>query len=401
MCLRLLLVVLAALLCGCSESKTNEPWLMPTTDSAAQPRLLAHNDQLYLSWLEKSEAGAHCLRLAVADNSERWSAEREVACGSDWFINWADRPGIAVDGSGQLWAWWLKKSADATYAYDVWFTRSGDQGMSWSEPQILHDDGTQTEHGFVSAFADSAGMNFVWLDGRETAGGGHTGHDMHGSEGAMTLRSAAIDRNGKKQAEQLLDSRVCDCCQTASVAANDSAYLLFRDRSETEIRDISYSVKQNGQWTAPKMLHEDNWLMPACPVNGPALLADGDSAWAAWFTMAGDVASIRSIRIEPEGVIPSSYQQVVSGPAVLGRVTWIRQKSGPVVLWMEERERIQTIKFAAVSAASQTHLLSTISGRGRATGVPEAANLGDTAYVVWTDVVDGQPVLSGRKLRGY
>ena len=62
----------------------------------------------------------------------------------------------------------------------------------------------------------------------------------------------------------------------------------FRDRSEKEIRDIYVSRLENGKWTDGTPLHNDNWEIDACPVNGPMLSARGRQAVVAWFTVKND-----------------------------------------------------------------------------------------------------------------
>ena len=96
-----------------------------------------------------------------------------IATGTTWFVNWADTPHIAATDDRALWAHWLQKSAAAAYAYDVALVRSADGGNSWSPPVLVNDDGTATEHGFVSLWPASRDtLGIAWLDGRNTAGGG-------------------------------------------------------------------------------------------------------------------------------------------------------------------------------------------------------------------------------------
>ena len=62
----------------------------------------------------------------------------------------------------------------------------------------------------------------------------------------------------------------------------------FRDRTEKEIRDNVVSRLENGKWSESTPLHDDNWGVYACPVNGPALSARGREVVAAWFTVKND-----------------------------------------------------------------------------------------------------------------
>jgi hypothetical protein len=46
--------------------------------------------------------------------------------------------------------------------------------------------------------------------------------------------------------EALLDGRVCECCQTSSASTPDGMAVVYRDRSEKEVRDISIALRMTG-----------------------------------------------------------------------------------------------------------------------------------------------------------
>ena len=99
---------------------------------------------------------------------------------------------------------------------------------------IPHTDGINAEHGFVSLLPTPEGKTFaVWLDGR---------HTKKEEINAMTLRSAEIDKDGKLSNEVELDGRVCDCCQTGATWTKKGPIVVYRDRSEDEIRDIAIRI---------------------------------------------------------------------------------------------------------------------------------------------------------------
>src|SRR5690606_3962268 len=148
------------------------------------PHLAAGPDgTLVMSWVEPDGDGH---RLSYSSlGPDGWNAPRSAARGSGWFVNWADVPSV-VPVSGPLWAaHWLEQQPAGGYAYDVAFSVSTDGGNTWSEGVVPHDDGTPTEHGFVTLFPQDDGVGLLWLDGRNMAQ--HSSGDaMHG----MTLRSA-------------------------------------------------------------------------------------------------------------------------------------------------------------------------------------------------------------------
>lgn len=376
-------------------------WKLPALAHAAQPDLvIAPDGRLLLSWIETGNGGAHALMFAAFDGTV-WSAPREIARGEDWFVNWADTPHLAATADGALWAHWLRQSARATYAYDVVLSRSADGGNTWSAPIKVNDDGTPTEHGFVSLWPQSReSIGIAWLDGRNTADGGHGGHEAHG--GAMTLRVANLDAGLNKAAESELDPRTCDCCQTDAAMTSRGPLLVYRDRDGDEIRDIVTARLDDGAWTLPRKVHDDRWKMPACPVNGPAVAAKGTQAWVAWYTAAGDLPKVRVARSQDSGDSFSAPVDLDSGLAVQGRVGVAADGDAVWVSWSREDTDGQSLWLARYDAGLGKELqrirVATLQGRGRATGFAQLVAREGAAYLVWTDIVDGKPALHGVRL---
>ncbi|MFC3550775.1 hypothetical protein ACFOLC_07050 [Lysobacter cavernae] len=379
---------------------------MPTTGVAAQPDLIrAPDGALLLSWIEPQAKG-HALMFARYANSA-WSSPREIARGADWFVNWADTPHLAVTADGALWAHWLRKSAAATYAYDVALVRSGDGGVTWSQPTLVNDDGTPTEHGFVSLWpAARDRLGIAWLDGRNS-GGGHEGHEGHAATGsgpvpaAMTLRTAAFDASLQRHDEREFDAMTCDCCQTDAALTSRGPLLVYRDRTPEEIRDIAVTRFVDGAWTPAHLVHADHWKMPACPVNGPAVAARGDEAVVGWYTAAGDTPTLKLARSTDAGTGFTAPITLDQGAAVQGRIGTAIGDDAVWAVWTREEAQGQSLWFARLASDLSRELqrgeVARLQGQGRATGFAQLAVADDAAYVVWTDVVDGKPLLKGQR----
>ena len=410
-------LVLASFLAGCDAasgvsapaSPTTEPaaaalhataWQLPAPDGAAQPDLVTAPDgTLLLSWIEPRGDG-HALRFARHGNAG-WSAPGTIAEGDDWFVNWADTPHLAVTADGALWAHWLRKSAAATYAYDVVLSRSGDGGATWSAPRVVNRDGTPTEHGFVAMWpAGPSSLGIAWLDGRATAGG-HGGHDGHGGGGMMTLRTARFDAAFARHEETRLDASACDCCQSAAAATRAGHVVAYRDRTRDEIRDIAVVRHDGVDWQPPRIVHADGWRMPACPVNGPALAARDDTVVVAWYTAAGGVPRVRVAASTDAGASFGAPVEADSGDAVQGRlaVALDADGQGAWVTWLREDASGQSLRLARFEPGSRVLMPSIaaarVAGKGRGTGFPQLVVSGDRIHLVWTDVLDGRPRLRG------
>jgi hypothetical protein len=194
----------------------------------------------------------------------------------------------------------------------------------------------------------------------------------------------------------------CDCCQTDVAATAKGAVLVYRDRSEGEIRDI-YAARFDGKaWSKPARVHADDWMMPACPVNGPSVAAQGNTAAVAWYTAAGDTPAVKLARSIDGGAVFAKPVTVDTGAAIQGRVAVALDAQQVWVVWLREEASAQSLWLARyapdLSKEIQRIKLTDLQGKGRATGFPKLMLSGSAAHVVWTDVVDGVPQLRGVRL---
>ncbi len=369
-----------------------DPVPTPAATASLAPRLtLDHEQRALLSWIEKSEGG-HQLRFARL-HGDHFGPAQTVIEHDRLFVNWADTPGLQVLPNGRYLAHWLQRSGQGTFAYDVMLAVSDDQGLSWSQAQTPHDDGTLTEHGFVSSYIagpDQAGL--VWLDGRETQPAPVDGGHHHGA-GAMTLRTAQLTATGSMVQEALLDARVCDCCGTATAHTSSGVLIAYRDRSEAEIRDIKL-IRQTAQgWSQPISVHTDGWRIDGCPVNGPALLARNQEVLVAWFTMAQDLPVVRLARSDDGGKHFDLLQEFDAGSAI-GRVDLSWTQSGYLLSWMQQTREGAQLRLAHGSGSTgpgNVDRLLSLDG-GRSSGFPKILGLPDgRVLLAWT----GQHALTG------
>lgn len=283
---------------------------VPTRDIALAPRLQSFDGRTLLSWIEVvPDSDPPVRRLTGArwiPAESRWERlARDVVETPEMFANWADLPGIAPGPEGSLLAWWLQSSGPGVYTYDVRLALSEDQGSTWQLLGVLHDDGTASEHGFVSAFADESGWRLQWLDGRRTVEGTdqasepaseHDDGHGHGHGGPMTLRTTRVEltdaRRGTARwhaASMEVDGDVCDCCNTAIAPLGDGWLTAYRDRHvPTENRAIRWQHRGAGAApgdspTGEGLCTGSDWITPGCPVNGPSLAVGAERVAAAWY----------------------------------------------------------------------------------------------------------------------
>jgi len=381
-------LLLCALAANCSERKNTTVHLHPVALmkspallNSAEPFLFTDSkDQVYLSWIEKHD-GASQLKFSRLE-AEKWTEPVVIASGSSWFVNWADYPMMASH-NGNYVAFYLDKSGESTYAYDVKLVTSTG-GMMWDNPIVLHDDKKQAEHGFVTMLPYGDNFFIAWLDGRNTVMEGMDGEEDHGDHhGAMSLRAAVIDATGTKINEWELDNKTCDCCQTTAAITSNGPVVVYRDRSDEEIRDMSIVRLVNNEWTTPQLVHKDEWKITGCPVNGPRISSIDNQVAVAWFTAAGDTAKVKVAFSANGGETFEDPIRIDEGQA-LGRVDIVLlDAERAVVSWMEG----STIKARIIHRNGELDAPLEIanSSGSRTSGFPQMTKSGDVLIFAWTD----------------
>jgi hypothetical protein len=350
----------------------------PAPSNSSLSRVVANESgDIYLSWISQDAEQA---TLAFSQlTSAGWDTPKVISRGNNWFVNWADFPALSVDGSGMV-AHWLQISAQGTYDYDIRARFYPQDNATWTEARTIHTDGVSAEHGFVSMLPTNNGTTLItWLDGRET---------KHGDpQGAMTLRAGIFDKSGTSVSEWELDHRVCDCCQTSSAMTEKGPIVVYRDRSAEEVRDIYATRLVEGVWTLPQPIHNDNWEIAGCPVNGPSVAAVKERVAVAWFTAKDDTPKIQLVVSSDSGQ-SFSDPVVVESPNTNGRVgTVILESNEIVVSWMDTTDEAKImlsrydIKGAFLGSAEVAS-----SSASRRSGFPIIEAVGNSVYVTWTDI---------------
>jgi hypothetical protein len=385
---RINLIAVLLLLPGAALAQVRE-MISPAGAGSGQPNLAVSRDgRVYLSWIERLGEGKFSLRFATKEG-DGWSSPRVIAEGSNWFVNWADFPSMIVLPDGSLAAHWLVKSGPGTFDYDVTISRSFDGGKTWGKPFVAHRDGVKTEHGFVSLFAAKDGqLAAVWLDGREMTPGSPDGKkDDHGhGHGNMTLRYVKIKRDGALTDEAKLDARVCECCQTSAAITADGPVVVYRDRSDDELRDISIVRLKGSKWTEPRTVHHDGWKLNGCPVNGPSVSATGRRVAVAWFTAVNDKSRVKLAFSANAGESFGEPITIDDGNPI-GRVEVLMLKDGSaIVCWLEKATGSGSVRVRRIRPDGKADQSITVApnNAARSNGFPQMAISGKTLVFAWT-----------------
>jgi hypothetical protein len=370
----------------------------PLEEGSLWPKLSSLGDEVVLSWQERDAENMWFVKMAILDEAG-WAPAQTVARSTvetELFVNWADFASVDILKPDLLIAHWLLRGPTSGYDYGVRVARSMDGGVTWTEPWTPHTDETLTEHGFVSKFPmDGEGVGLVWLDARNSV-------DTDGAKGipgAMALRYRSRDRNGVPGAEVLIDERVCDCCQTDAAVSASGPVVVYRDRSAEEVRDIYITRLVDERWTEGTPVHSDGWVIPACPVNGPAVAAQENELAVAWFTGAGSERRAQ-VAFSADGGVHFGEPIRFDDGRALGRVDvlWLKNESA-LVMWLERRPRAAEILVREVwpdGRIGEVAVVTTTSA-GRDSGFPRMIQDGMGRVVfAWTETGDQRRVKVAR-----
>lgn len=368
----------------------------PVGQQTSLSRLTTDNaGKVHLSWVQSSGKVSKLYRSYFADNT--WSDASLISSGDDWFVNWADFPFLSVNDTSMA-AHWLQKSSQGTYNYDVKATFYNGATQHWSTPVTIHKDGVSAEHGFVSMAPLTDDRTLItWLDGRNTVKQENTegqaeGHDMHQNMdhtmSGMTLRAGIFKADGSTEKEWELDGLVCDCCQTSSAMTESGPVVVYRNRTEAEIRDVYITRMTDSGWSAPMSVHDDNWKIAGCPVNGPSIASRNGLTAVVWFVAKDDLPTVNMALSTDDGKRFGAPIIVAQG-STNGRVSITILASGDIVVsWLETEGKAAQLKLARYDPQGdlKESLVVAETSTSRRSGFPVITSVGNDVYVTWTDL---------------
>ena len=351
--------------------------VLPPTPGAIAPNLVETKGAAWMTWIEpvNKEKNIVALKCAKFEGGD-WGESHTVVQGNNFFANWADFPEMGVAQDGTLFVTWPQRSGPGTYAYDIAVARSDDQGETWTLMGTLNDDRILGEHGFVSLVPDGEhGVRAFWLDGRGMTGDGHMGE----GGGDMQLRTTIIDDNVHES--ELLDDRVCECCGTDAAWVCGRPFVVYRDRSNAEVRDICITTPTQ----SPRLVNIDNWKIEGCPVNGPTIDAIENDSVIAWYTAPGNKSKVNVAFADSEGI----KKPIQISTSIKGRVDiLLRTPTLATACWIEPNGETASVMLVDVHIDGTVDNRRTIAevSSSRSSGFPRLVKVNGGLLVAWTEL---------------
>lgn len=273
------------------EKSPNIEFITVSDSEAVGPYFTKDNKgNTVLCWTElSSQDSLYRLKYAIYDAQLNKFGETITVLGSEGSSTAAESMSkVAFKGDGTVVALFNKpfENSVSRFASAIYYTLSGDEGQTWTEPQFIHSETSQNYgRSFfnLSTLADGE-LGAIWLDGR-----------FGESEKGSALFFARTENGQGFGMDACLDKNTCECCRTEMLKdENGGIHIAYRgiqvplDHLGKQVRDMVYSFSgDNGKSFKPaKPISKDNWEIEGCPHTGPTLAYTKEGINALWFTGA-------------------------------------------------------------------------------------------------------------------
>ncbi len=367
----LLAILTAFAALGYSQALKVENTANPAPNGSMEPHWSTTFDgNLLLSWIEPAKNDAYAMRYAIRRGGQ-WSEPRTVVTDRRFFRQPAEAPSMVSFPGGALLAEWVEVPNDSSEAEYIYVSASKD-GVQWTTPVMANQDRNPVQHALVSmAASGDQEASLIWLEA------------LKGEDAPSRLMRALVSSAGKVIKEEILEPDVCTCCPTSIVRTSRGLLVAYRGHTPQEIRDIAVKRFENGRWAPAKVLNPDRWKINACPVNGPAVAANGDQVAIAWYTEANDKPRVQVIFSSDAGNT-FSKPVTVSTDSALGHASAALTEGGVLVSWLEAGDKSSEVRVRFVSTAGVPGSpLRVATGSQQSLGYPRLVRSGQEIWITW------------------
>ncbi len=253
-----------------------------------------------LTWLEKEKDGKSTLCMAVSkDKEQTFSDKKTIASSYGIGSNRLMKAELFVKKDGSYFAVFMNNPAaqpgKPSRGGQVSYSVSKDGGNTWTAPAFVDQDPTPgLMRGFFgAALLANDEVAVVYLK------------DVKGSTKfeERDLR-ISVTKNGKFQAEKLIDPVVCDCCNIGLMVDSKGILNVYYRDNNNDIRDFShiYSKDNGATFSAPRNIYKDNWQIAGCPHNGAFPVEFNKQNYVAWFSGSDSDRGVKLVTEEGKKV---------------------------------------------------------------------------------------------------
>ena len=198
-----------------------------------------------------------------------------------------NRPKIVFGPNNEIYISWTQKLTEKRFSGHIRFSRSLDEGKSFSDPIIVNDHREITSHRFDAMAVNKKGHIYIaWLDKRDLLAAKKDGKKYNG---AALYYALSTDGGKTFNKNKKIADNSCQCCRVAmAIDTQQLPVIAWRHIFDKNIRDhgiVTFSKMDKAN--KPIRLTHDNWHIEGCPHHGPAISIAGDDVYhVTWFNNA-------------------------------------------------------------------------------------------------------------------
>lgn len=237
------------------------------------------NGNTVLSWVRINNDSSYSFCYARTSDGKKFGNAIVVNTANAIHPHSENLPKIIFKPSGEIIALWGVANPNPKNKYSglVFYSQSFDNGKSWCEAKPLTKETSSVDQRYYDvALLPDGEVGAIWLDNRKS-----------GNQPGSSLFFAKTKGRDGFIGEQKIAESCCPCCRTdLFVDKKGGIHVLYRGIIEDSIRDMVHtlSIDEGKSFSAPSRIHNDNWILKACPHTGPSMTENSQGIHFAWFT---------------------------------------------------------------------------------------------------------------------
>jgi len=240
---------------------------------------VGHNGSIYVSWikLKEGEMVGDVYFSRSDDNGQTFLPSVRATMGAEVSPHLQRAAQFAIDISGNLHMVWTELRVNDQH--DIWYIRSTDDGVTWSNPIAVSDDSSKYLQDFPAVACDSSGNTYIsWIDSRDKGRGLSTTDQLYMTKSTDNGMTWSSPRQVNVMPGNM--GGTCECCkQDIQAGRNGVVAITFRTNIMNR-RDIFAARSTDFGETFSEVIpiQAQQWKINSCPATGPNghLTSDGD-----------------------------------------------------------------------------------------------------------------------------
>ena len=351
-----------------------------------------HQGRLWLAWVFGKD-----LYVNYSDDKGKTFSVPVQVDGEDEVVssNAEARPNISVTQDGIVYVSYAEK-LKKRFSGHVRFSRSTNNGKSFSAPIIVNDDQQMIGHSFGTLTTNERGdVYMTWLDSRERVAAKAAGETYTGSAvfyARSTNKGLSFEPNVK------VADNSCQCCRIAATLDESGLpVIVWRHIYGKDVRDHAMvRFTSETAFTAPYQVSDDDWRIESCPHHGPSLKVDQQGRYhMTWFTNGSKRQGVFYAYSDDQGKT-FSKPLAIGSPEEPAKHAYLLEKNGKIyITWKAFDGESTTLNIMYSKDRgerwAQSFVVATTQGKS---DHPFILDNRDEVYLSWQTANEGFQLLS-------